>query len=126
MRAMRAALAVLLVAGLVVAGPEAPGRLLRVDLARPAGGAAAPAPQLQAWLTPPSYTGLPPVFLHPDAAAVTVPAGSHLTVNLTGGSGEPAMTFASDATPFARWMPTVGRPSATSLRRRAERAASWP
>jgi hypothetical protein len=55
--ATRAALAVLLVAGLVMAGPEAPARLLRSVSPGLPEGAPTPAPQLQVWLTPPSYTG---------------------------------------------------------------------
>ncbi len=56
-RATRAALAVVLVAGLVVAGAEAPGRVLRSVWPGLPEGTAAPAPQLQVWLTPPTYTG---------------------------------------------------------------------
>ena len=100
-RATRAALAMLLVAGLIVAGPDAPGRLLRSVWPGLPQGAPAPAPQLQAWLTPPSYTGMAPVFLHPDAPVVSVPTGSHLTVSLTGGSSAPSMDFAGAALPFA-------------------------
>ncbi len=100
-RAARAALAVLLVAGLVVAGPDAPGRLLRSIWPGLPQGTPAPAPQLQAWLTPPSYTGMAPVFLHPDAPVVSIPSGAHLTVSLTGGTAVPSMEFAGAALPFA-------------------------
>ena len=99
-RAMRAGLAVLLVAGVVVAGADAPGRLLRAIWPGLPLGAGTPGPQLQAWVTPPAYTGLPPAFLHPDTPDLSVPAGSHLTVNLTGGSSAPTMTFAGAGTPF--------------------------
>ncbi len=99
-RAAGAALVLALLAGVVAAGSDGPGRLLRaVWPGLP--GSGAPGPQLQAWVTPPSYTGLPPLFLRADAADVNVPAGSHLTVSLTGGSGVPSMTFAGAATPFA-------------------------
>ncbi len=100
-QALRAALAVLIVAGLVVAGPDTPGRLWRSVWPGVPAGAAVPSPQLQAWLTPPSYTGLPPVFLHLDTPAVSIPAGSHLTVSLTGGSGAPSLAFDAEATAFA-------------------------
>ncbi len=99
-QATRAALAALLVAGIVVAGVDAPGRLLRAVWPGLPAGPATAGPQLQAWVTPPSYTGLPPMFLRADVPDVTVPAGSHLTVSLTGGSGAPSMTFGGDATPF--------------------------
>ena len=100
-RATRAALALLLVAGAVVAGPEALPRSRRsLGPARPQ-GPSAPAPELQAWLTPPSYTGQPPLFLRGDTPAVAVPAGSHLTVSLTGGTGAPSLSFAGQTIPFA-------------------------
>ena len=67
-------------------------RLLRALNPSFAPPAPPPPSQLQAWITPPAYTGLAPVFLKPENRDVSVPAGSHLTVNITGGSGEPAMT----------------------------------
>ena len=100
-RAMRAALAVVLVAGLVIAGAEAPGRVLRSVWPGLPEGMAAPAPQLQVWLTPPAYTGVAPLFLHPGEPSAPVPAGSHLTVNLTGGAIAPNMSFGDQATEFA-------------------------
>ena len=100
-RASRAAIAVLLVAGLVVAGSDAPSRLWRSLWPGLPQGAASMAPELQAWITPPSYTGLPPVFLKAGEAAVAVPTGSHLTVSLTGGSGAPSLVFGGQTTAFA-------------------------
>ena len=100
-RATRAALALLLVAGAVIAGPDGPGRIWRSLWPGLPQGPISPGPELQAWMTPPSYTGLPPVFLHADLPAVAVPAGSHLTVSLTGGTGAPSLSFAGQATPFA-------------------------
>ena len=94
---MRAALAVVLVAGLVIAGAEAPGPCAAFGLAGFAEGMAAPAPQLQVWLTPPAYTGVAPLFLHPGEPSAPVPAGSHLTVNLTGGAIAPNMSFGDQA-----------------------------
>ena len=99
-RAFRAALAVVLVAGLVIAGSDAPNRLLQSLRPTLPFGTSSPAPQLQVWLTPPAYTGLAPVFLHSGAAASPIPAGSHLTVNLTGGHGAPPLTFGGDPTAF--------------------------
>jgi uncharacterized protein (TIGR02302 family) len=100
-RAFRAALGVLIVAGVVIAGPDAPGRLLRSLWPTLPAGAATPAPQLQVWLTPPSYTALPPIFLHPGQEAPPIPTGSHLTVNLTGGSGAPTMSYGDQPADFA-------------------------
>ena len=55
-----------LVAALVIAGPDAPARLaaaLEPTLPRTPG---APATELQAWITPPAYTRLAPMFLKAD------------------------------------------------------------
>ena len=128
----RAALVVLLVAGLVVAGPDAPGRLLRSVWPGLPASAATPAPQLQVWLTPPAYTQLAPVFLHPGQPAPPVPTGSHLTVNLTGGSAEPSLTYGSEATPFAAldtssWQAerSVAQDGVLAVRRRGSDLGRW-
>jgi uncharacterized protein (TIGR02302 family) len=48
-------------------------------------------PRVDAWVTPPAYTGRPPVFLTSAANAQTklfaVPAGSEVTLRVTSGSG---------------------------------------
>ncbi len=132
-RAIRAALAVVIVAGLVVAGPDTPGRLLRSVWPGLPAGTATPAPQLQAWLTPPSYTGLPPVFLHAETPAVSVPTGSHLTISLTGGSGEPSLGFGDEAAvPFTALDPQswqverdVAATGILTVRRRGQQLGRW-
>ena len=86
-RALRGALVVGLVAAFGVAGHDAPARLLdsvRVTLPR---GAVGPATLVQAWITPPAYTHLAPVFLKAGMGTVSVPAASRLTASVTGGSG---------------------------------------
>jgi uncharacterized protein (TIGR02302 family) len=88
--ALRAASVLLLIAGLIAAGPDAGNRLLAALL--PSFGAGAPAPVLQAWIEPPAYTGLSPIFLAKDGGAVTVPAGSKLTMSLSGGSFSPHLS----------------------------------
>ncbi|MFC7541646.1 DUF4175 family protein [Siccirubricoccus deserti] len=45
-----------------------------------------PALRLEAWVTPPGYTGAAPVFLDAAGGSATVPAGSRLQVSLSGGS----------------------------------------
>jgi uncharacterized protein (TIGR02302 family) len=65
--------------------------------------AAPPAPRINpdlridAWLTPPSYTGKAPIFLTGNQAApqdaVSVPQNSALAVRVTGGEGEEAVVF---------------------------------
>ncbi len=103
-RAFRVALIVALVAAVGIAGPLAPDRLA-ASLHPGFGPAArAPAERLQAWITPPAYTGLAPIFLATGDAAppgpaarapeqpipnhqITVPADSKLGLSLTGGGG---------------------------------------
>ena len=69
------------------------------DAFRPSAPPAGTSPDLRidAWLTPPSYTGRAPVFLtgrEADAtAAFSLPQHSQLTVRLTGGDGQEAVTF---------------------------------
>jgi hypothetical protein len=102
-RALRTGLAVALVAAITVAGTEAPERLRRALW--PEGPAATPglATQLEAWITPPTYTGAPPVFLDPAGGSVTVPAGSRLRAALSGGSGTPELL--RDSTAIAAFQP---------------------
>ena len=90
-RALRAGLAVALVAALVMAGPEAPERLRRALWPVTHGAPPGMATRLEAWVTPPAYTGAPPVFLDPAGGSVTVPAGSRLRAALSGGSGTPEL-----------------------------------
>lgn len=105
-RALRLGLVVLLVASAGIAGEQAPGRMLRAF--QPVFGAqpVPPATQLQAWITPPAYTGQAPVFLKPEGGAVSVPQDSRLVVNVTGGTAEPALSLGAKALPFARLDPT--------------------
>ena len=108
--ALRGALVVGLVASFGIAGNDAPSRLLASLQPTLPREAVAPATQLQAWITPPAYTHIAPLFLKPELHAISVPAGSHLTTSVTGGSG----------TPLLGWMAT-GRNSRPSTR-----AASRP
>ncbi|MBR0683796.1 DUF4175 domain-containing protein [Roseomonas eburnea] len=102
-RALRGGLAVALAAAFAIAGAEAPERLRRALL--PAfGGSALPTTQavrLEAWITPPSYTGAAPVFLDTAGGTVSVPAGSRLQVAVSGGAGgTPELVLEGTATPF--------------------------
>ncbi|QKC94761.1 TIGR02302 family protein [Mesorhizobium sp. NZP2298] len=55
-------------------------------------------PRIDAWVTPPAYTGKPPVFLTADANQATptfhVPEGSDVSLRVTGGSGEETLAYA--------------------------------
>jgi uncharacterized protein (TIGR02302 family) len=100
-RAFRAALGLGLLAALVIAGPEAAERLRRGVTPVLAAPVPPPALRIEAWVTPPAYTGAPPVFLDPAGGAVSVPAGSRLQVSLSGGTGgAPELQLGSAATPF--------------------------
>ena len=63
-------------------------------------GGVAKACLLYTSVTPPAYTGLAPVFLKRDHPAVSVPDGSHLALNLTGGASVPELRVDTDKTPF--------------------------
>jgi uncharacterized protein (TIGR02302 family) len=90
--ALRALVGVMLVAAYVAAGDE---RMLRVAAAFDWNGVLAPADiRVDAWVTPPSYTGRPPIILSaankeaavPSAGPLPVPAGSTLIVRSSGGT----------------------------------------
>ncbi|WP_198365674.1 TIGR02302 family protein [Roseomonas sp. KE0001] len=87
-RALRLGLLVGLFAAVAVAGGEAGERLRRaVWPSLQAATPMAPALRLEAWVTPPAYTGAAPLFLDPAGGALSVPQGSRLQIALSGGRG---------------------------------------
>jgi uncharacterized protein (TIGR02302 family) len=86
-RAFRAALGLALVAALVMAGGDAWQRVAHALTPRLPATAPAPGLRLEAWVTPPAYTGAAPIFLDAAGGAATVPIGSTLQVALSGGQG---------------------------------------
>jgi uncharacterized protein (TIGR02302 family) len=95
--ALRAAAALLLASGLVIAGPQAGFRLAALFAPHLAGWQGAAAPLVQAWIQPPAYTGLPPIFLPLAGAApsaISVPANSRVTVSITGLEARPSLSIA--------------------------------
>ena len=52
-----------------------------------------PAPQMQAWITPPDYARIAPVFLINARGETTVPSGSVLQISLTGMRGVPVLAM---------------------------------
>jgi Domain of unknown function (DUF4175) len=98
--ALRGALVVALVAAAVIAGDDAPARIAQAIEPSLPREAVPPATELQAWITPPGYTRLAPVFLKSEGGAVSVPAGSHLTVSVTGGTTAPGLSLSGQTTPF--------------------------
>ena len=99
-RALRAALVVALVAAFAIAGDDAPSRLAQAMEPTMPRDIPPPATELQAWITPPAYTRLAPIFLKPDSGTVSVPAGARLTVSVTGGSGAPTLALDGHSEPF--------------------------
>jgi uncharacterized protein (TIGR02302 family) len=93
--ALRAAALLLLLSGLVIAGPQAGFRLVALFVPDLSGWQAATPALVQAWIQPPAYTGLPPVFLPPagtQATPISVPRDSRLTVSITGLSSRPRLS----------------------------------
>lgn len=119
--ALRALVLLLLVATYVAAGDE---RLLRTEAAFDWNGILAPANvRVDAWITPPIYTGKPPVILSAankdsaagnaaDATPLPVPVGSTLIVRSSGASLD--VTTSGGLTEA---VPTEKAPQGTSERR---------
>lgn len=84
---LRAIPILLLVLGLFV-GWGSLGDRLRHGFSPDWGTMAAPAVQVQAWITPPAYTNGAPVMLTAGGGSATVPAGSKLLVLMQGGEGD--------------------------------------
>ena len=81
------------------AGPAARDRLnaaFTFDFTLLQGGAGAP-PSVTAWVTPPAYTGRAPLLLPGHDAALGLPAGSRLTVTVSGVSRRPRLLGAGTA-----------------------------
>jgi uncharacterized protein (TIGR02302 family) len=133
-RALRAALALGLLAALAVAGEAAPARLWHALAPTLAGPAPPPGLRLEAWVTPPAYTGAAPIFLDAAGGAATVPQGSRLQVALSGGSGgvpelaragaAPLPLQALDPRSFAAET-TLDEGGALTLRRDGRDLARW-
>ncbi|QKC81607.1 TIGR02302 family protein [Mesorhizobium sp. NZP2077] len=74
-------------------------------------------PRIDAWVTPPAYTGKPPIFLTADANQATptfhVPEGSDVSLRVTGGSGEETLAYA-DKDGNARAIDPAGPQAATA------------
>ncbi|MBT4689016.1 MAG: TIGR02302 family protein, partial [Rhodospirillaceae bacterium] len=90
----------LLAAGLFVGGLEARERLNRALVPDFSAGAG-PAAELEAWLNPPDYTGLPPVKLDAGKTEpLRVAQGSSLMARVFGGRDVPSMSIDGVTTPF--------------------------
>jgi len=99
-RALRVLVGIALLASLGVAGEQTGTRLSRAFSPRFAPPAVPASTLLQAWITPPAYTGLAPIFLKTEGGAVSVPAGAHLTVSVSGGPAVPELLAGGKTLPF--------------------------
>lgn len=76
------------------------------DFLRGHGGADAVPARIDAWVTPPAYTGRAPLFLTAlsgdEAPLFQVPAGSAIAVRVTGGSGAETLSYLDAGTGAAR------------------------
>ncbi|SDE55245.1 TIGR02302 family protein [Rhodospira trueperi] len=108
-RATRVLALLLLAAATAAAGPNAPQRVARA-LVPQFGPPAAPV-LAQVWITPPEYTGRPPLMMEAGASPlgsapreadpVTVPAGSNVLALLRGGHGQARLDLEDGAAPRA-------------------------
>ena len=103
-RAFRVAIAIALLVGLVVAGREAPDRIaagFSLDM-----GGSPRTVLIDAWITPPDYTGRAPIALLSvsdgavaeagEGALLRVPEHSVVSVRLSGGSRSPHLVIGED------------------------------
>jgi uncharacterized protein (TIGR02302 family) len=96
--ALRAAVALLFVIAFTFSYGPLGGSV--ADAFRPQSAIDVIPPRIDAWVTPPAYTGKAPIFLTSDVnqatPTFTVPEGSDVALRVTGGSGEETLSF-SDA-----------------------------
>ena len=131
-RAFRYALLLTLIACFGIANTDSMSRLYAAVTPSLPVGPVAPATELQAWITPPAYTRLAPVFLKAEGGSVSVPAGSHLMVNVSGGETEPTLSLNDRSSRFtaldrnsfqAEWDLTRG--GLLAVKRDGGALASW-
>jgi uncharacterized protein (TIGR02302 family) len=105
---LRYAAVIFLVVGLVAAGDDGTARLSQSFTIPLQGLTGKNTAELEAWITPPDYTRLAPIFLsHAPQTAITVshaaiavPSGSILKLRLSGYSPAPRLRYAGKAYPF--------------------------
>lgn len=103
--AFRAIVGLLLTIGVVVGGGDAGQRLLSAFNPNFASAAQQPT-AMEAWITPPEYTGFPPIFLTASQTGETqgktldVPVGSTFLAQISGPGAAPTVSLDETATPF--------------------------
>eukprot|EP01037_Dinobryon_pediforme_P012909 gene12909-13010_t len=101
-RALRAFVLIAFAACLGIAGTDSWSRLSAALHPVSVAPLPPPAPVLQAWITPPGFTGMAPVFLKSGSDDISAPEGSKLAVSVTGISATdtPVLDLAGVQTPL--------------------------
>ncbi|MFV3074623.1 TIGR02302 family protein [Niveispirillum fermenti] len=138
--ALRVAAALCMVVGAVIGWGDLGSRTMGALLPSLGIGEFLAPTRLDAWATPPDYTGQPPVFLtatptagQPEGRPLFLPAGTKLVVRLDGGYGTPVLVANGTDTDF---QPVAGGGYQTemvltsgegvSVRQLGREVASWP
>lgn len=112
--AMRAWVGLLLVISIVIGGPEWGERFERNFVPAFAGTPDPTPPSLDVSVSPPDYTGEPPIYLRPERAenapenapptappgTVSIPAGSTLLARVSAGAEQPVLAVGGERTDF--------------------------
>ena len=102
--ALRVALSLVLILGAIDAGGDWSERLVRALNPGALPFTATTPVSLDIWVTPPDYTGLPPLFLpaHTPRTPIDVPIGSTVLAQVHGGGGAPRLYIDGRGTDFSR------------------------
>lgn len=111
----RAAVAVLLIIGIAAAGADSFDRIGRALVPPLHSIGLAPSAKLNIWITPPAYTGVPPVVINIDGGDdvntgaagqnptyLKVPAGSTVLAQMSGGGDVPVLSIGTEKIEFGR------------------------
>jgi uncharacterized protein (TIGR02302 family) len=136
---LRAALVLLLAVALIGGGSDGLRRLVRALSPDLSALAASPPATIEAWITPPAYTGQAPVLLGkaaPEggtASPVSVPEGSTLLAQVHGGRGQPSLKVDAQATALEAVGPgtfrasvELTRGSRLAIEQDGRTLAEWP
>jgi len=130
---LRAVVVLLLAVGIAAGLNDGPTRIAKA-LTPDLSGPPPPPAQLEAWINPPTYTGLAPTRLLADTPTpVKVPQGSVLLARLFGGAGPADLRIDAETTAFERVDPenqqielTIDQGRQISLRQGESDIGSWP
>jgi uncharacterized protein (TIGR02302 family) len=109
----RAAVAAFLIVGVVAAGTDTATRLGKALLPPMGKTGLAASAKLSIWVTPPAYTGVPPVVItmtgnnapqtgEQPVTSISVPDGSTVLAQMSGGGSVPALLIGQDRSDFNR------------------------